>query len=212
MREAISTSVALPHLGPPRQAPESKGCSAARSWQSSEARWLLVSSRAAPIPSTAPLETGPGLGVLGVQRGYAIPAVPSRQGRVSGSPSVSPVAAGSRAGRTAVLLRHEDLFTQLFLGHLPTPVILESPSTAWPKLSAQETPTLAREPTRPRDRCAARSGALRQRHKHQHTSHERASESQNGQGWKGPLWSRGPTPPPKQGHLQQAAQDLVQAT
>ena len=37
------------------------------------------------------------------------------------------------------------------------------------------------------------------------------TESQNSRGWKGPLWSSSPTLLPKQGHLQQAAQDLVQA-
>ena len=36
-------------------------------------------------------------------------------------------------------------------------------------------------------------------------------ESQNVQGWKGPLWVTQSNPLPKQGHLQQAAQDLVQA-
>ena len=38
----------------------------------------------------------------------------------------------------------------------------------------------------------------------------RITESQNGRGWKGPLWSSSPPPLPKQGLLQQAAQDLVQ--
>ena len=37
------------------------------------------------------------------------------------------------------------------------------------------------------------------------------TESQNGRGWKGPLWVTQPNPLPKQGHPQQAAQDLVQA-
>ena len=37
------------------------------------------------------------------------------------------------------------------------------------------------------------------------------TESHNSRGWKGPLWSPSPTLLPKQGHLQQAAQDLVQA-
>jgi len=40
----------------------------------------------------------------------------------------------------------------------------------------------------------------------------RITESQNGRGWKGPLWSSSPTLLPKQGHLQQAAQDLVHRT
>ena len=37
------------------------------------------------------------------------------------------------------------------------------------------------------------------------------TEWQNGRGWKRPLWVICPTPLPKQGHLGQAAQDLVQA-
>ena len=37
------------------------------------------------------------------------------------------------------------------------------------------------------------------------------TESQNGRGWKGPLWVTQSNPLPKQGHPQQAAQDLVQA-
>ena len=37
------------------------------------------------------------------------------------------------------------------------------------------------------------------------------TESQNVQGWKGPLWVISSKPLPKQGHLQQAAQDRVQA-
>ena len=36
------------------------------------------------------------------------------------------------------------------------------------------------------------------------------AESQHGQGWKGPLWVTQPNPLPKQGHPEQAAQDLVQ--
>ena len=36
-------------------------------------------------------------------------------------------------------------------------------------------------------------------------------ESQNVRGWKGPLWVTQSNPLPKQGHLQQAAQELVQA-
>ena len=39
----------------------------------------------------------------------------------------------------------------------------------------------------------------------------RITESQNGRGWKAPHGSSSPTLLPKQGHLQQAAQDLVQA-
>ena len=39
----------------------------------------------------------------------------------------------------------------------------------------------------------------------------RITESQNRRGWKGPLWVNQSNPLPKQGHLQQAAQDLVQA-
>jgi len=35
-------------------------------------------------------------------------------------------------------------------------------------------------------------------------------ESQNGRGWKGPLWVTQSNPPQKQGHLEQAAEDLVQ--
>jgi len=35
------------------------------------------------------------------------------------------------------------------------------------------------------------------------------TESQDGWGWKGPLWVIQSNPLPKQGHLQQAAQDLV---
>jgi len=38
----------------------------------------------------------------------------------------------------------------------------------------------------------------------------KGSESQNGQGWKGPLWVTQPNPLPKQGHPQQAAQHRVQ--
>jgi len=38
----------------------------------------------------------------------------------------------------------------------------------------------------------------------------RITKSQSGRGCKGALWSSSPTPLPKQGHLQQAAQDLVQ--
>jgi len=37
------------------------------------------------------------------------------------------------------------------------------------------------------------------------------TESQNVRGWKGPLWVTQSNSLPKQGHLQQAAQDLVQA-
>jgi len=36
------------------------------------------------------------------------------------------------------------------------------------------------------------------------------TESQKVGGWKGPLWVTQSNPLPKQGHLQQAAQDLVQ--
>jgi len=39
----------------------------------------------------------------------------------------------------------------------------------------------------------------------------RITESQNIQGWKGPLWVTQPNPLPKQGHPEQAAQDCVQA-
>ena len=39
----------------------------------------------------------------------------------------------------------------------------------------------------------------------------RITESQKGKGWKGPLWVTQSNPLPKQGHLQQAAQDRVQA-
>ena len=38
----------------------------------------------------------------------------------------------------------------------------------------------------------------------------RITESQNSRGWKGPLWAIYSTPLPKEGHLQQAAQDLFQ--
>ena len=38
-----------------------------------------------------------------------------------------------------------------------------------------------------------------------------SQNSQNGRGWKGRLWVTQSNPLPKQGHLQQAAQDLVQA-
>jgi len=37
------------------------------------------------------------------------------------------------------------------------------------------------------------------------------TESQHGRGWKGPLWVTQSNPLPKQCHLQQAAEDLVQA-
>jgi len=37
------------------------------------------------------------------------------------------------------------------------------------------------------------------------------TESQTGRGWKGPLWVTQPNPLPKQGHPEQAAQELVQA-
>ena len=37
------------------------------------------------------------------------------------------------------------------------------------------------------------------------------TESQTGRGWQGPLWVTQPNPMPKQGHPEQAAQDLVQA-
>ena len=37
------------------------------------------------------------------------------------------------------------------------------------------------------------------------------TESQNVRGWQGPLWVTQPNPLPKQGHPEQAAQDLVQA-
>ena len=37
------------------------------------------------------------------------------------------------------------------------------------------------------------------------------TQSQNGRGWKGPLWVTQPNPLPKQGHLQQAVEDLGQA-
>ena len=36
------------------------------------------------------------------------------------------------------------------------------------------------------------------------------TESQNGQGWKGPLWVTQSKPLPKQGHLQYVVEDLVQ--
>ena len=39
----------------------------------------------------------------------------------------------------------------------------------------------------------------------------RITESQNVRGWQGPLWVTQPNPLPKQGHPEQAAQDLVQA-
>ena len=39
----------------------------------------------------------------------------------------------------------------------------------------------------------------------------RITESQNIWGWKGPLWVTQPNPLPKQGHPEQAAEDLVQA-
>jgi len=39
----------------------------------------------------------------------------------------------------------------------------------------------------------------------------RITESQNVRGWKGPLWVIWSNPLPKQGNLEQAAQDLVQA-
>jgi len=39
----------------------------------------------------------------------------------------------------------------------------------------------------------------------------RITESQNVRGWKGPLWVTQSNPLPKQGHPEQAAQDLVQA-
>ena len=39
----------------------------------------------------------------------------------------------------------------------------------------------------------------------------RITESQNGRGWKGPLWVTQPNPLPKQGHPEQAAQHRVQA-
>jgi len=41
--------------------------------------------------------------------------------------------------------------------------------------------------------------------------HTGTTESQNGRGWKGPLGSSSPTLLPKQGHLQKAVEDLVQA-
>jgi len=37
------------------------------------------------------------------------------------------------------------------------------------------------------------------------------TESQNGRGWKGPLWVTQPNPLPKQGHPEPAAQHRVQA-
>jgi len=37
-----------------------------------------------------------------------------------------------------------------------------------------------------------------------------STETQNGRGWKGPLWVIWFNPLPKQGHPEQAAQDLVQ--
>jgi len=37
------------------------------------------------------------------------------------------------------------------------------------------------------------------------------TESQNGRGWKGPLWVTQPNPLPKQGHPEQAAQHRGQA-
>jgi len=43
------------------------------------------------------------------------------------------------------------------------------------------------------------------------SQNHRITESQNGRGWKGPLWVTQSNPLPKQSHLQQAAQDLVQA-
>jgi len=39
---------------------------------------------------------------------------------------------------------------------------------------------------------------------------DRITESQNGEGWKGPLWVIQSNPLPKQGHPEQAAQDRVQ--
>jgi len=43
-----------------------------------------------------------------------------------------------------------------------------------------------------------------------HASRAPVTESQNGRGWKGPLWVTQSSPLPKQGHPEQAAQDLVQ--
>ena len=40
--------------------------------------------------------------------------------------------------------------------------------------------------------------------------YHRITESQHGWGWKGPLWVTQPNPLTKQGHPEQAAQDLVQ--
>ena len=57
--------------------------------------------------------------------------------------------------------------------------------------------------------------ALRPLHPHPSRGHPTTSpdpqvtESQNGRGWKGPLWVTQPNPLPKQGHPQQAAQDLI---
>ena len=39
---------------------------------------------------------------------------------------------------------------------------------------------------------------------------KKITESQHGRGWQGPLWVTQPNPLPKQGHPEQAAQDLVQ--
>ena len=43
------------------------------------------------------------------------------------------------------------------------------------------------------------------------TLQHRITESQNGRGWKRSLWVTQPNPLPKQSHLQQAVEDLVQA-
>ena len=56
-------------------------------------------------------------------------------------------------------------------------------------------------------RALKRTGSRRERCPRRHS----ITESQNSRGWQGPLWVTQPNPLPKQGHLQQATQDLVQA-
>jgi len=46
--------------------------------------------------------------------------------------------------------------------------------------------------------------------RHSHQPGHRITGSQNGWGWKGPLWVTQSNPLPKQGHPEQAAQDCVQ--
>ena len=88
--------------------------------------------------------------------------------------------------------------------------------SAAPKTKSQRTPsrcpsTQEMKKNRPKldgQRCSSSEGLCP---KHLCSRSVAIAESQHGGGWKGPLWVTQPKPLPKQGHPEQAAQDLVQA-